>query len=427
MGGKTSSEIKKQITNEISLEISNTTKNLNTITNISSTELTQEIENKVEAEIKVNTGGINIIDVDEITFGRNSTVNINQDIKIAAVTNAIIKILSDTSQKQNSINNMAEKIKNKIDNDSTLKQDVDFLAKIGKSSSDAGGPEAFVNALADTVQTLISTIGNIGGSSSSSDETEIRNTIKNQINNVTINQTDITNKISTSIKNKMEQLGSAICDVETVGNNSIISQKLTALDGSIANINQTIDISSFSSCIIELQLGSTIASDLTNDFKVDTGSDTTNTSSGDQKAKVVADITEETRKDSSIMKGIDNLVNNVSDIAGSWIYIIGGIVGLIILIIVAVILVPMMRSSSVSSRDDGDNGDAVDGDAVDGDNDDNQRGGGNINSDIYLFASFIAIFILIANKSLPLCGVLLIVIILYLVNKKKPELLSLQN
>jgi len=424
MGGKNRSEIKKQITNEISLEISNTTKNLNTITNISSTELTQEIENKVEAEISVNTGGINIIDVDEITFGRNSTVNINQDIKIAAVTNAIIKILSDTSQKQDSINNMAEKIKNKIDNDSTLKQDVDFLAKIGKSSSDAGGPEAFVNALADTVQTLISTIGNIGGSSSSSDETEIRNTIKNQINNVTINQTDITNKISTSIKNKMEQLGSAICDVETVGNNSIISQKLTALDGSIANINQTIDISSFSSCIIELKLGSTIASDLTNDFKVDTGSDTTNTSSGDQKAKVVADITEETRKDSSIMKGIDNLVNNVSDLAGSWIYIVGGIVGLIILIIVAVILVPMMRSSSVSSRDDGD---AVDGDAVDGDDDDNQRGGGNINSDIYLFASFIAIFILIANKSLPLCGVLLIVIILYLVNKKKPELLSLQN
>lgn len=422
MGGKTRSEIKKQITNEISLEISNTTKNLNTITNISSTELTQEIENKVEAEIKVNTGGINIIDVDEITFGRDSKVNINQDIKIAAVTNAIIKILSDTSQKQDSINNMAEKIKNKIDNDSTLKQDVDFLAKIGKSSSDAGGPEAFVNALADTVQTLISTIGNIGGSSSSIDETNIRNTIKNQINNVTINQTDITNKISTSIKNKMAQLGSAICDVETVGNNSIISQKLTALDGSIANINQTIDISSFSSCIIELQLGSTIASNLTNDFKVDTGSDTTNTSSGDQKTKVDADIKDETRKDSSIMKGIDNLVNNVSDLAGSWIYIVGGIVGVIILIIVAVILIPMMRSSSVSSRDDGD-----DGDAVDGDDDDNQRGGGNINSDIYLFASFIAIFILIANKSLPLCGVLLIVIILYLVNKKKPELLNLQN
>ena len=418
MGGKNRSEIKKQITNEISLEISNTTKNLNTITNISSTELTQEIENKVEAEIKVNTSGINIIDVDEITFGRNSTNNINQDIKIAAVTNAIIKILSDTSQKQDSINNMAEKIKNKIDNDSTLKQDVDFLAKIGKSSSDAGGPEAFVNALADTVQTLISTIGNIGGSSSSIDETNIRNTIKNQINNVTINQTDITNKISTSIKNKMEQLGSAICDVSTVGNNSIISKKLTSLDGSIANINQTIDISSFSSCIIELQLGSKIASDLTNDFKVDTGSDTTNKSSGDQKAKVVADIKDETIKDSSIMKGIDNLVNNVSDLAGSWIYIIGGIVGLIILIIVAVILVPMMRSSSVSSRDDGDNGDAVDGNADDGDDNDNQRGGGNINSDIYLFASFIAIFILIANKSLPLCGVLLIVIILYLFNKK---------
>jgi hypothetical protein len=224
-------------------------------------------------------------------------------------------------------------------------------------------------------------------------------------------------------KNSMEQLGSVVCKVYTTGLNTLRSRRLLVGEDGTFNFKQTLDISSFTSCIIKLQLASNLTSDLTNKFIVDTSSATDNKQGVDQKAKVGGDIQDVTIKDSSIMKGIDNLVNNVSDLAGSWIYIIGGIVGLIILIIVAVILIPMMRSSSVSSRDDGDDGDAVDGDAVDGDaddgDDDNQRGGGNINSDIYLFASFIAIFILIANKSLPLCGVLLIVIILYLVNKKK--------
>jgi hypothetical protein len=431
MGGKTKSEIKTQITNELSTEINNKTTNINRVTNSATTELTQSISNKAEASVEVNTSGTNETDIDEIIIEAGGTANIEQNMKLAAVTNALISILTDASQKQTNINDLTDKIKNQINNDQNLKQDVEFLAKIGKSSSDAGGPEAFVNALADTVQTLISTIGNIGGSSSSINETEIRNTIKTQINNEVINENELNNSISTSIKNSMDQLGTGKCKTDTTGVNTLRSRKLLVGEDGTFNFKQTLDISSFTTCIIELKLASNLASDLTNKFIVDTSSDTTNKQGVDTKAKVDADIKDETIKDSSIMKSIDNLVNNVGDLAGSWIYIIGGIVGLIILIIVAVILVPMMRSSSVSSRDDGDgdadDGNADDGNADDGDDHDNQRGGGNINSDIYLFASFIAIFILIANKSLPLCGVLLIVIILYLVNKKKPELLSLQN
>jgi hypothetical protein len=425
MGGKNQSEIKTQITNELSTEINNKTTNINRVTNSATNELTQSIKNNAEASVEVNTSGTNETDIDEIIIEAGGTANIEQNMKLAAVTNALISILTDASQKQTSINDLTDKIKNQINNDQNLKQDVEFLAKIGKSSSDAGGPEAFVNALADTVQTLISAIGNIGGSSSSIDETNIRNTIKSQINNEVINENELNNSISTSIKNSMEQLGSGVCKVNTTGVNTLRSRRLLVGEDGTFNFKQTLDISSFTSCIIKLQLASNLASDLTNKFIVDTSSATDNKQSVDTKAKTSGEIEQKDEKTSSIMKSIDNLVNNVGDVAGSWIYIVGGIVGLIILIIVAVILVPMMgsgRSSSVSSRDDGDDGDAVAGDAVDGDavdgDDDNQKGGGNINSDIYLFASFIAIFILIANKSLPLCGVLLIVIILYLFNKK---------
>jgi hypothetical protein len=411
MGGKNQSEIKTQITNELSVEINNKTTNINRVTNTATNELTQSIKNNAEASVEVNTSGTNETDIDEIIIEAGGTANIEQNMKLAAVTNALISILTDASQKQTNINDLTDKIKNQINNDQNLKQDVEFLAKVGQYSTNNGGPEAMAEALAGVVETYIQSM--TGTSNSNVTETEVRNHIKTTINNEVINENEINNKISTSIKNSMEQLGSGVCKVDTTGVNTLKSRRLLVGEDGTFNFKQTLDISSFTTCIIKLQLAANMASDLTNKFVVDTGSLSGNTQSTDTKAKISGEIEQKDDKTSSIMKGIDNLVNNVSDLAGSWIYIVGGIVGLIILIIVAVILIPMMRSSSVSSRDDGDDGDADDGD------DDNQRGGGNINSDIYLFASFIAIFILIANKSLPLCGVLLIVIILYLVNKKK--------
>jgi hypothetical protein len=431
MGGKNESQIKKQITNEISMEITNITKNLNTIVNTSTYELTQEIQNNAEAEVSINTGGTNLIDVDEINIGSNSKININQDVKIAAVAKAIIKILSDTSQLQNNINNMADKIKNKIDSDANVKQDVDFLAKVGKNSTENGGPEGMINSLTDTVKSLMSSV--TGGSSSSKDETEIRTIIKNKLHNEVINQTDTTNKISTSIKNKMEQLGKAICKIDTVGGNSIISRKLTSQAGSIANINQNIDISSFSTCIIDLELGSKIASDLTNDFKIDVGTDGKSKTTSGQAAKVVADAQDVSKKDSSVMKSVDNLVDTagevakdvvkgVSSFANSFVYVIGGIILVIVLVIVGPALMGSSKSGENSPKnnqdDDDDDDDDNDDDGDKGGNYKNQKGGG-INGNIYLSASFITMLILISDKSLTLCGVLLIVLILYFTNIKK--------
>jgi len=421
MGGKSESQIKQQITNEMSIEITNITKNINNITNSATHELSQEIKNKAEAKVDQSTGGSNIVRMGKVKItGKNSKVNIDQDMKIAAVSNAFIKILTDTSQKQDTINAMADKIKNKIDNDSNLKQDVDFLAKVGKSSSDNGGPEGMVNALADTVKTLLSSVS---GSSSSSNSS---------------------NKISTSIKNSMEQLGEGVCKQDTAGLNLVEVTDLTVEKEGEYNVDQKMDISSFSSCIIDLQLGSKLVSALTNDFKLDIGADTTNKTSSDQKGKVDIDAKDVTKKESSIMKSVDNAVGEIGKVAGkvietgggimqSWIYIIGGVIFLIIIIIGGSLFSmrgsgsskPVEYSPNNNEDDDNDviddNDDNDDDDDIDNDNVNTnkiQKGGG-INGNIYLFASFIAIFMLISRKSLPLCGVLLIVIILYFVHIKK--------
>lgn len=436
MGGKSESQIKQQITNEMSMEITNITKNINNVTNSATHELAQEIKNKAEAKVEIVTSGSNIVRMGKVSITGKSKVNIEQDMKVVAVSNAFIKILTDTSQKQDTINNMADKIKNKIDNDANLKQDVDFLAKVGKSSSDNGGPEGMVNALADTVKTLLSSVS--GSSSSSNSETNIRNTIKTKLNNTTINETNTSNIISTSIKNSMEQLGEGVCKQDTAGLNLVDVADLSVGSYGEFNVNQKMDISSFSSCIIDLQLGSKLTSALTNDFKLDIGSDTTNKTGTAQTGKVDIDAKDVTKKESSVMKSVDNLVGEVGKVVSkvietgggimqSWVYIIGGVIFLIIIIIGGSLFSMGGSSKSVEYSPNNNNNNDVDEDVdkdEDNDNDNDkedykkQKGGG-INGNIYLFASFIAIFMLISSKSLPLCGVLLIVIILYFVHIKK--------
>ena len=46
-----------------------------------------------------------------------------------------------------------------------------------------------------------------------------------------------------------------------------------------------------------------------------------------------------------------------------------------------------------------------------------QDGGGLFNNKLYAIGSFIAFLILVARKSIPLCGALLIIIFLYFMNK----------
>ena len=414
MGGKNKSEIKTQITNELSTEINNKTTNINRVTNSSTTELVQSIQTKAEATVETRTGGINKTDIDEIIIEAGGTANITQSLKLAAVTNALVKILTDSSQLQNNINDLTDKIKTKIQNDQQLKQDVNFLAKIGKYSSNNGGPEAIAEALAGVVDSFIKTGG--GTSNSNVSETEVRNLIKTTINNEVINENELNNNISTSISNSMSQLGSGSCIVDTTASNTLTSRKLSIGPGGTFNFNQTLDISSFTSCIIELKLAANMASELTNKFVVDTSSESGNNQGGNTTASLSGDSQTVNNKTSSIADSFNNLVNNIGDFAGSWIYIVGGVIGLIILVIAAVFLIPMMGSSK--KNDDDNNND---------DDDDNKQKGGGINGNIYLLASFIAILFLIANKSLPLCGVLLTVIILYFIHKKNPKLLGLNN
>ena len=438
MGGKTTSEVKTMIKNELSTEINNKTKNISTLVNNSVTNIMQSIKQSAEAEVTATTNLGNITNISGLVLrGPGSKITLNQDAVAKIENTAIIKIISDASELQKMGNNIADNIKSNLQNNQGAKQDLESLSKIGEFSKKNGGPEGMLDTLAQTVSGMVASLTNIGGSTSSLNDTQIINSIKTTINNETINENNISNSINTSISSMMEQMAKAKCNFNTDGKNELNISNAEVTDGAVYTQSQSLNLANFNNCIIDLNLGSKISNDLTNGFKTDISNTQTNDQSSDQKAKTSSEIIKETVQESSIMKSIDNLVNTIPGLLSAPMYIIGGI----ILLIVGVPIILSFTGGSKNRDDDGsyrgdrdDGGDSDDG----GDRGRGNRGmgnsgdldeleGGGVKGNIYLLATFVAMIILIARKSLPLCVVLLVIIILYFVHKKNPELLGLQD
>ena len=161
MGGKTTSEVKTMIKNELSMEINNKTKNISNIVNSSVNNIIQSIKQSAEAEVTATTNINNTSNISGVVIrGPNSKINLNQDA-VAKIENiAIIKIISDASELQKMGNDIVGDLKSNLQNNQGGKQDLESLSKIGEFSKKSGGPGCFqaivnsevkVNGLADII------------------------------------------------------------------------------------------------------------------------------------------------------------------------------------------------------------------------------------------------------------------------------------
>ena len=423
MGGKTESEVKTIIKNELSLEISNKTQNISSISKTAITDITQNIKQSAEASISTNTSLANTSQISGMKIsGPNTKVDITQDAKAKAVYEAVIRIISDATALQQMGNQVADTIVNKVQSDQAAKQDLESLSKIGEFSKKSGGPEGMVDAIAKMVGDMTKSV--TGGSSSEKSTTEITNSIKTKLNNETINQNTINNTIKSSVSSQMEQMAKAKCDLSTDGKNVIDWKDVGVTDGANFKYIQSLNIESLNKCLIDLNLGAKIASDLTNGFKTESTSQTETKQTSTQDAKAETDVTKQVIQESAIMNTIDGIVSTVGGLMGSWIFIVGGIILLVVLV------VGYLFASGAISMDDFAKftpAGAAAGLAGDILGSDDEQDGGGMNSKIYLLAGLVALLILIARKSIPLCGVLIVVIILYFTHKKNPDLFGLPN
>lgn len=410
MGGKSESEVKTIIQNELSIEIESKTKNINNISRTVMNEVSQNIKQSAEASVSSSTTGSNIMTGNSLVVTGGASVDINQDAKVKSVNQAIIKIISDASSLQKLGNDIADSIANKVSTDQQAKQDMEALSKIGEFSKKSGGPEGMVDTIAGMVKDMMK---NITGSNDSQ-TTEIKNTIKSKLSTEVVNENLINNTIKTATKTTMEQMAKAKCDFNTTGQNIIDYKDIIATgDGTKLKLNQSVSIEAFNKCLVDLNLGSKIASDLTNGFKTTTTTDTTNTQKNDQDQKTNNDISKTDIKESAIMNSFDKIVNTVGGLANSWMLIVGGITLVIVLIIGYLfysgrvstenlsVLMPYASSSNIITEETDDIED--------------QEGGGS--NELYLLFGLGALSYFMSYASIPLCGLLLIITFLYFSQK----------
>jgi hypothetical protein len=424
MGGKTESEIRTTISNEISVEIKQRTENINKIVNKSTSSIVTELQQTASATVDMITAGSTTLVAKSLTATGGGVVDLEQQAKVDAVNNAIIKVVMDAKAMQEIGSKVIADVKTQVKNDQAAQQSLDALAKIGELSKKSGGPEGMLDSLTGMVKDMTRSL--TGGSSSEKQTTEIRNKVKSAFESITVTSNDITNAIETNITNKMAQAAEAKCNIKTTASNTISVDNIAASEGGTIKVKQAVSVKAFNDCFIDLNMGGAIANTLTNGFKTTTAAETENKQSAKQELKSESEISKQQIQESAIMSSFDNLVGAVGGLLGSWIYIVGGIILLVVLV------VGYLFASGAISMDDfaqfTPSGAAagVAGDVL-GSNDDDEQEGGGMNGRLYLFAGLVAMLILVARKSLPLCAVLLVVIILYFVHKKNPELLSVPN
>lgn len=450
-GGKDKSEIKTIIKNELDVEITTETKNLNKIVNESITNITTNMVQTAAASIKQTTAGSNTISTGALVARGGGKVDISQQAKVEAENKAIIQIVMSADSMAKLGNDIINDITNKVKNDQAAKQSMESLAKIGELTKDAGGVEAMVDKIAGMAQNMMKSA--TGGSKEESSTTEITNSIKTKLKNTTTNSSDIKNAITTNITNDMKMAAKAKCDMNTSSGNVLNASTILAegTDSEI-KVKQEVNVKSFNDCFIKLEMGTKIANELTNGYKVKTESDTTTKQTTDQALKSDAKIEKETIKESAIGKSIDNAVDKGADIvktglnmANTIMYVIGAII-LVVIIGIIYSISSVGKGFSFGSSTDTDVATSTDTDVAtdvatdvdtsvdtDANTDNDQEGGENIllnsNTDgnIYLLAILVIIIITTARKSLPLCSILLIVIFLYFVYKTNPKSLSYPN
>lgn len=379
MGNKDSTKIKQEISNKINTEIENITNNINKVLNDTSTSTVSNIVSENASQIKQSTAASNKMDLGEIDISGDSDIDISQKADIEATSKAIINIISSTEQMAKMANQMAQDMANKLQNDSAMQAALTAASKLKESEKDAGGPEAMVNKVMESVSKMMSA----GNSSSKDIETSIRNEMNMKITNKTTNENEIKNIVKNHVENNITKVNKQSCDIQVSGDNVLVFKKLKASGNAKLKISQSVLITAFNDCIVTAMDTQKLTSDITGLQTTKTSTDTANTNKQGADMKAETEVTKESEKKSAIMESVDNLVSEAADVGKS--AIAGGTMVMIVgLIAVAGIAVFFLQSPEAM---------AMAGDAAK-----NMKKGGGLNNP-YTMLIILGLLILFNQKS----------------------------
>jgi hypothetical protein len=432
MGQKNKDQIKKQITTEITSQIEIDTKNITKIADDSITKVTAEMIVKTAGSINTNTNNTNEFNFNNSEMGEGGTMDITQDSKVSATINAINKIVTNSESMANLISDIMKEVKSKIEADVKAEQSAKNLAAIKDTEKTDGGIEGIVTDLTNMAADMI----NAGGTTEVISETEIRTKLKNEFKSRTTTEVDLSHKIDAAIKSVMDLQTSGTCVLNTSSGNKININNTSIGKNLKFKHTQTNTNNTITECLNDLNIGTKLTNELKGSASEKIGAENKLTQTASQKGDSEGKDDKDKQTTSSLSKVFSDAIGLIGTVLGSGMFlIIGGIILFIGLIFFVVHSFAGGGGSdkNVSKKviDIDEDEDEVGYKKNTIDSEDNEQAGGNIfsgftnsNTDgnIYLLAIILVIINTLARKSIPLCGVLLIVIFLYFVYKKNPKL-----
>jgi hypothetical protein len=427
MGGGDKTTIKQQIQSEINVKISQATENITKVVNESMTKVSTEMVNTAVAKIEQATSASNVAKIKGIRAVGGSKVNVEQTAKAKATNDAIISIIQDSSALSDLASKTANDVANKVQQDAALKASLESAAKMSEKSKEAGGPEAMVNKLADTAKDMFDSL------TASKNETNIDIKIRQQLSmefeNKVVNMSDIVQKTTSEINTTIRNETQSSCKFDTGAGNLLDLEDVGAIQGSEINIKQMADVEAFNKCLINMNIGGKVINSIVDEKLMKNYNDTSQAAKADVASKASAEKTSEKEQESAIMKSVDNLVDEAGNVVQSGIkaasmglYLIIGAVALGGLLIIFLIY-KLMSSGSLSVGDlrgrDYDTTTDVDEEQEGGGLNNLLGGGILLPGNLYLWLAVLALLFYTYGKSVPMCGVLLITVGLYVLLKTK--------
>ena len=329
MGGKSDTEIVKDVRQELSIEITNITNNISKNIVNTVTDTTNSIIQESVAKAEQTIGGGNLISGGSFTIGQDSNFNINQSIKAKAEMKAIISIVNDAASMQNLINKVMTELDNKIKNDNSIAAQMQQAARLTQSEKDAGGPEAMVSSIADMVKDMVKSV--TGGSSSDKNYTTIKTAVKQKVFNKTLNDNTFETNFKNALSNTMKQNSIGQCKQMINNNNTFAYQEVKVGDRSKFSVNQEINYESLSNCLFDFKSGTQIVQSAGLDTGYFVKSDTENKNKSETATSQDTLIKIDTEKSSAIMTGITEIAKGFYSLLSGPSMIIAGIIGLVII------------------------------------------------------------------------------------------------
>jgi hypothetical protein len=330
MGGKSDTEIVKDVRQELSIEITNITNNISKNIVNTVTDTTNSIIQESVAKSTQNMSGINTISGSSFTIGQDSNFNIDQSIKAKAEMKAVISIVNDAASMQSLINKVMAELENKIKNDNSVAAQMQQAARLTQSEKDAGGPEAMVASIAGMVKDMIQSV--TGGSSSDKSYTSIKTAVKQKLFNKTLNDNTFETNLKNALTNTMKQNSIGECKQMLNNNNIFAYQEVKVGDRSKFNVNQEINNESLANCLFDFKSGTQIVQSAGLDTGYFVKSDTENKNKSESQTSQDVLIKIDTEKSSAIMTGITDIAKGFFGLLSGPYMIIAGVIGLVIII-----------------------------------------------------------------------------------------------